>query len=89
MTGFVFAAIVLAWLMAIVYFGGKAVCGSFVSGLCVCALLIGGFGVVINAVIAEKETGPCLRYETGMHYSPATRTMMPYRTCAERGEWIE
>ena len=36
-----------------------------------------------------KKRGPCLRYETGMQFNPATKTMMPYRVCAERGEWIE
>lgn len=37
----------------------------------------------------QKNENPCVKYETRMHYNPATKTMMPLRICSERGEWVE
>ena len=32
--------------------------------------------------------GPCVQYETQMHFNPATKTMMPAKVCVNRGEWV-
>ena len=40
-------------------------------------------------VIKENERGPCVQYETQMHYNAATKTTMPARVCVLRGEWVE
>lgn len=37
---------------------------------------------------ADKK-GPCVSYETQMHYNAATKTMMPARVCTLRGEWVK
>jgi hypothetical protein len=36
----------------------------------------------------NREKGPCFEYQTGVHYNPATKTMMPYKKCIDRGEWV-
>ena len=45
-------------------------------------------GAVYWRIDALTNKGPCLRYETGVHFNPATKSMARYRVCAERGEWI-
>ena len=47
-----------------------------------------GLGAAFNLETYQAAVGPCLRYETGRQYNPATKTVMPYRSCVERGEWI-
>lgn len=41
------------------------------------------------AVVESNNKGPCVKYETQMHYNAATKTMMPARVCVLRGEWVE
>lgn len=47
------------------------------------------FAFLCYAVIESNNKGPCVKYETQMHYNAATKTMMPARVCVERGEWVE
>jgi hypothetical protein len=44
---------------------------------------------LIFAVARYEEGGPCLNYTISSSYNPATKTVMPYRVCTDRGEWIE
>jgi len=83
-------AAITAWLAVLAFVFYSAVeKGSMANAF----LLAGWLSISIAGVlwlIAEAEQrGPCLRYETGMQFNPATKTTMPYRFCAERGEWIE
>ena len=41
------------------------------------------------AVVESNTKGPCVKYETQMHYNPAVKMMMPARVCVLRGEWVE
>ncbi|QZP24185.1 hypothetical protein [Pseudomonas mosselii] len=43
---------------------------------------------LLYAAKAESDKGPCLHYETQMHWNAATKTMMPARVCVDRGEWV-
>ena len=45
--------------------------------------------LVIKNVAEEKEQGPCLKEETSYSYNSATKTMMPYTHCVERGTWVK
>ena len=36
----------------------------------------------------EEKKGPCVEYETQMHYNPALKMMMPAKVCTKRGEWV-
>lgn len=93
MMAFLIAAVMILWVIAIIYTGIMAMesriwwirwaCAAMCFGLMVAAV-----GAALNMAAQQTATGPCLRYETGMHYNPATKTTMPYRRCAERGEWI-
>lgn len=51
------------------------------------SVLIAILALMINAWLAEERRGPCLKYETTMQYNAATKTTMPARYCALRGEW--
>lgn len=89
MTGFVIAAFAVAAAVILVWLALKAVDGSAAAcaGLVVFAVFV--LGVIINAAIKASEKGPCHQYETRLMYNAATKTMMPYRVCVSRGEWIE
>lgn len=50
------------------------------------SVLAAGVGLVVQS---EEEKGPCVQYETQLHFNAATKTMMPARVCILRGEWIE
>lgn len=45
--------------------------------------------VALQASISQEEKGPCLHYETQMHWNAGTKTMMPARVCVSRGEWVK
>jgi hypothetical protein len=45
--------------------------------------------IIIGAASQEENKGPCVKYETQLSYNAATKTTMPYRVCAERGEWVK
>ena len=38
---------------------------------------------------AYEVKSPCHRYEIHSQYNPATKSVMPYKVCAERGEWLK
>lgn len=37
---------------------------------------------------SENKKGPCVKYETQMHYNPSLKMMMPAKVCVQRGEWV-
>lgn len=90
MTGFLIAAALVAYVVAIRILISVAVRFPLI-GLPLMALwVIGGMGLFLNAALdAETEAGPCHRYETHIQFNAAAKTMMPYKVCVERGEWIE
>lgn len=47
------------------------------------------FAFLCYAVIESGNKGPCVKYETQMHYNAAVKMMMPARVCVQRGEWVE
>ena len=47
------------------------------------------FAFLCYAVVESNNKGPCVKYETQMHYNAAVKTMMPVRVCVQRGEWVE
>lgn len=62
------------------------------SGAARCApviLCVVTFAFLCYAVVESNNKGPCVKYETQMHYNAATKTMMPARVCVLRGEWVE
>ncbi len=59
-----------------------AICASVVFWIAVSSL-------ICYAVIDSNNKGPCVKYETQMHYNAAVKTMMPVRVCVQRGEWVE
>ena len=77
---FIFAAYYS--LDALVAGGGAARCASVI-------FWIATFAFLCYAVVESGNKGPCVKYETQMHYNPAVKTMMPARVCVQRGEWVE
>lgn len=47
------------------------------------------FAILCYAVVESNNKGPCVKYETQMHYNSAFKKMMPARVCVQRGEWVE
>ena len=93
MTGYALAAAFLLWCGAVFCALYQTVFASSAARMAAWAavlfgVLILGLGTVFNLADQQTAAGPCLRYETGTQYNPATKTVMPYRHCAERGEWL-
>lgn len=93
MTGYALAAAIVLWVGAVFCALYQTVFASSETRAAAwAAVLFGvltlGLGAAFNLETYQAAVGPCLRYETGMQYNPATKTVMPYRSCAERGEWI-
>lgn len=93
MEGFIIAAILVGWIAVLIVVGilaaerdGMSALGLWLFVFC---WLVGGFGVIIQTHIEEGKSGPCVAYETQMHYNAATKTMMPAKVCVLRGEWVE
>lgn len=89
MTGFVIAALSVAAFCCLFWLLYAAAGGNVLAGAAAIVLVIVVLGVAINATIKEGEKPPCHQYETQMTYNAATKTMMPYRVCVLRGEWVE
>lgn len=82
------AAMVVGWFALMIWLIDKSFDGPqwlLILSIC-CTLSLAGF---IYLVSKEEDKGPCLRKETSMMYNAATKTMMPYTYCVERGEWIK
>lgn len=80
---------ILAYLCFMGWTFNMAIDGSFFWGA-ITFLLMGIFiGAIIELAKSENKRGPCVSYETQMHFNAATKTMMPARVCVLRGEWIE
>lgn len=47
------------------------------------------FAFLCYAEIESGNKGPCVKYETQMHYNAAVKTMMPARVCVQRVELVE
>lgn len=45
--------------------------------------------LIVMACMQDEQKGPCVSYETQIHWNAATKTMMPARICVQRGEWIK
>lgn len=87
-----FAAILIATLLLGVWLFFKAVDSeSFFSVFSILAFLFWAalLGLLIKSRVEDNAMGPCVQYETQMHYNAATKTMMPARVCVLRGEWVE
>jgi hypothetical protein len=84
-TVFVAWLTVLTWMFALTFDHGA------LPGVAAAVLLILGISVLVWGAEkqdeAQERIGPCLRYETG--YVSTGKTVVPYRHCVERGEWIK
>lgn len=90
MEGLIIATVLIGWFVVmaglLIYSIEKS---KPVYGVLALIVLIAGLAWAIQALLDEDDKGPCLREETGMMYNTATKTMMPYKYCAERGEWVK
>jgi len=91
MMGYIFAAtLVVAYMAALFFTLLKAIDNEDWRWLIpFAALFILLIAFIIKGLSEDKAQGPCVRYETQYSYNAATKTNMPYRVCAERGEWIK
>lgn len=92
MIGFGIAAVIVGYFgsgIALLWAASESNCRPSVLALVAAARAVVGIGAIINVALAAEDRGPCIRYETTMHYNPATKTVAPARRCAERGEWVE
>jgi hypothetical protein len=88
--GFIVAAIIVAWFAGVMATFIMALeRNPWVWGLACAALIIAGLGAFFEVTQDANQKGPCVQYETQMHYNAATKTMMPARVCVLRGEWVE
>lgn len=49
------------------------------------SVALGGLFYVIGQ---QAASGPCVTWETQMHYNATLKMMMPARVCTLRGEWV-
>ena len=87
--GFVYAAVIVSVLVFLVWLIAKTMDGSMQAMVGVILLTTVILGVVLSISFKESEKGPCHKYETQMMYNAATKTVMPYRVCVLRGEWVK
>ncbi len=83
------AALFCGWIALLFFFFGRALDQEgllYIIGAVVMSVIT--VAVIIGAASEEEKQGPCVKYETQWSYNAATKTTMPYRVCAERGEWV-
>ena len=80
------AAVIVVWLCAIFYILDKAVDKQSISLGVLCLFMV--IAPMVFLISKEQEKGPCVAYETQLHYNAATKTMMPAKVCVNRGEWV-
>ncbi len=92
MTYVIQAIIILAWIGL---FAGSfiALAEGFTGGP-ITSIIGGAIGLVTALsllfwAIGNSDNKPCAKYETTMQYNAATKTMMPIRYCALKGEWVK
>jgi len=78
---------VVVWLIVVFYLGVKAVDKESAPLGILCAFIC--IGPLMFLISKEEEKGPCVAYETQLHYNAATKTMMPAKVCVNRGEWVD
>ena len=86
---FMYAAVIVSVLVFLIWLIAKTMDGSIQAMVGAIILTTGILGVVLHISYKESEKGPCHQYETQMIYNAATKTMMPYRVCVLRGEWVK
>ena len=86
---FMYAAVIVSVLVFLMWLIAKTIDGSIQAMLGAIVLTTVILGVVLHISFKESEKGPCHKYETQMMYNPATKTVMPYRVCVLRGEWVK
>ena len=89
MTGFAYAAVIVAVLVLFIWLMLKVMNGSIQAMIGTVVLMVVILGGMINIPLKENKKGPCHQYETQMMYNAATKTVMPYRVCVLRGEWVK
>ena len=88
--GFVISFFVISYIFIMCYmFYRHLEHDSIVCALISFFMLVFLFGAIIQGSIKENERGPCVKYETQMHFNAATKTTMPARVCVLRGEWVD
>lgn len=89
MEGFIIAGVLVGWFAVLMFLFLHGAYGDSIGSLILAFFwLIGGLGFLVNLTLEQSKEGPCLQWETGMSYNPATKTMMPYKRCSSRGEWL-
>ena len=86
---FMYAAVIVSVLVFLIWLIAKTMDGSIQAMLGAIVLTTVILGVVLHISFKESEKGPCHKYETQMMYNAATKTVMPYRVCVLRGEWVK
>ena len=86
---FMYAAVIVSVLVFLMWLIAKTMDGSIQAMVGAITLTTIILGVVLHASFKESEKGPCHKYETQMMYNAATKTVMPYRVCVLRGEWVK
>ena len=90
MMSYIFGAtIIVAVLGALMYCIGQAVDGDWRFGAGAVVIVIFIIAIVMKASAEEDAKGPCLKEETSLAWNAATKTMMPYTSCVERGTWTK
>ena len=91
MTYIIIGVIVVAWCVAAFKLMDRitdydANITNYVVAALFAVLSIAGMLYIVDS---GGRKGPCVKYETQMHYNAATKTMMPARACVLRGEWVK
>ena len=91
MTGFIIAAITVIWLAVLLIIACKGavadkpaawlIAGSF--------WLFLGLGALLQQMINEERSGPCVQSEVRMMYDPALKMTRPAEICTNRGKWVD
>lgn len=89
MLGFYIAFVIVMWIAISFFLFDKATNGGWVCGVVLFVWVVIAMGFVIQSDIEQDKEHPCVEYEIRQQYNPATKTVMPVKVCALRGEWVE
>jgi len=89
MSYFLIAVLIVGVIGGLVYCMGQAMDGDIRFGIATVAIIIFILTFIIKWSTEEEEQGPCLKKETSLAWNAATKTMMPYTSCTERGTWTK
>ena len=89
LSNIIIATLIIGWIGLFIFFIDASFTrdGRFIIGAAVLAVI--ALAIIIDIAKQENNQGPCIEKKTAYQYNSATKTMMPYTYCVDRGKWVK